>query len=59
MNASHIAHLKITHMDKTTILYTTHTKDGKREDITTKQHHFGHHKQTMISETFMIGGQPG
>ena len=31
----------------------------KIEDIATAQHHLGHHIQTIISETFTIGGQPG
>ena len=59
MNASHIVYLKRTHIVETIKLYTTHTREGKMEDITTTQHHSGHHIQTVISETFTIGGQPG
>ena len=59
MIASHIACLKITHMVETTVLHTTHTRDGKIEDITITHQHLDHHIQTMIFETFTIGGQPG
>ena len=42
-----------------TILHTTHTRDGKIEDITTTQSHLDYHIQTMINKTFTTGDQPG
>ena len=59
MNVAHIVHLRITHIVVTTMLCITHTRDGKITDTTTTQHHFDHCTQTMISETFTTGGQPG
>ena len=47
-----------THMVETIILHTTHTGNGKIEDITTTQHHLDCYIQAMISETYTIGGQP-
>ena len=59
MNTSHIVHLRITCIVEMVILQTTHTKDGKIEDIIITQHHLGHYIQTVISEVFIIEGQPG
>ena len=41
------------------ILQTTHSRDGKLEDISITQHYSDHHIQTVISKTFTIEGQPG
>ena len=49
MSASHIGHLKTTHIVEMTILHTIHTRDGKIEDITTTENHLDHHIETMIS----------
>ena len=59
MNTPQIVCLKITHMVEMVIPHTTHTKDGKIEDITTMQCHSEHRIKTVISETFTIGGQLG
>ena len=59
MSASHIVHLKITHMVETAKLHITHIEDGKITDLTTTQHHFNHHIQIVISQAFTTGGQPG
>ena len=59
MRASHIVHLKVTHMVETIMLHIAHTRDGKITDTSTTQHHFDCCLHTMISETFTTGGQPG
>ena len=43
-------------MVEMTILHITH---AEVTDITTTQHHFDHHTQTMFSEMFTTGGQTG
>ena len=49
-------HLKTIYMVETTILHTTHTGDGKIEDITTTKHHLDYHIQIVISELFHNSG---
>ena len=59
MSVFHTVCLKIIHMVEMVILHTTHTRDGKIEDLTTMQHYSDHHIQSVISEAFTIGGQTG